>query len=71
MEKQDERSIVREEDVSSDFYAHKPENVTDENWEFEHQQVCGYIWKWVEYNVHSHIVNETHAKTLWEKFETL
>ena len=43
MEKQDERSIVREEDVSSDFYAHKPENVTDENWEFEHQQVCGYI----------------------------
>ena len=25
------------------FSAHKPENMTDENWEFEHQQVCGYI----------------------------
>ena len=51
------------------FSAHKPENVTDENWEFEHQQVCGYIWQWVEDNVLNHIVNETHARTLWEKLE--
>ena len=40
IEKQDERSIVREEDASSGFSVHKPENVTDENWEFENQQVC-------------------------------
>ena len=53
------------------FSAHKPENVTDENWEFEHQQVCGYIIQWVENNVRNHIVNETHARTLWEKLETL
>ena len=46
------------------FSAHKPENVTDENWEFEHQQVCGYIRQWVEDNVRNHIVNETHARTL-------
>ena len=36
MEKQDEISIVCEEDASSDFFSHKPENVTNENWEFEH-----------------------------------
>ena len=46
------------------FSAHKPENVTDENWKFEHQQVCGYIRQWVEDNVLNHIVNETHARTL-------
>lgn len=49
------------------FSAHKPENVTDGNWEFEYQQVCGYIRQWVEDNVRNHIVNETHARTLWEK----
>ena len=31
MEKTDERSIVPEEDASSGFSAHKPENVTNEN----------------------------------------
>ena len=36
MEKQDERSTVREEDASLGFFAHKLENVTNENWEFEH-----------------------------------
>ena len=41
------------------FSAHKTE--TDENWKFEHQQVCGYIRQWVEDNVRNHIVNETHA----------
>lgn len=53
------------------FAAHKPENMTDENWDFEHQQVCGYIRQWVEDNVRNHIVNETHARTLWQKLETL
>ena len=53
------------------FSALKPENVIDENWELENQQVCGYIRQWVEYNVRNHIVNETHAKSLWDKLETL
>ena len=52
------------------FSVHKPENVIDENWEFEQQKVCGYIRRWVEDNVCNHIVNETHARTLWEKLET-
>ena len=44
--------------------------MTDKNWELE-QQICGYIKKCVEDNVRNHIVNETHARTLWEKLETL
>ena len=53
------------------FSAHKPENVTDENLEFEYQKICGYIRQWFEDNVHNHIVNETHARTFWEKLEML
>ena len=53
------------------FSAHKPENVTDKNWEFEHQQVCGFMRQWVEDNVRNHIVNETLTRTLWKKLETL
>lgn len=30
-----------------------------------------HIIQWVEDNVCNHIVNETHARTLWEKLETL
>ena len=52
------------------FSSYKPENVTNENWEFEHRQVCGYIRQWVEDNVHNHILNDTQARTLWEKFKT-
>ena len=53
------------------FAMQKPESMSDEDWDFEHQQVCGYIRQWVEDNVLNHIVNETHARTLWNKLETL
>ena len=33
--------------------------------------VCGYIRQWVDDNVLNHIANDTHAKTLWDKLETL
>ncbi|KAH0695864.1 hypothetical protein KY289_013346 [Solanum tuberosum] len=46
------------------FTAHKLETVTNENWDFEHQQVCGYIRQWVEDDALNHFVNETHVKTL-------
>lgn len=52
------------------FSAHKPESISDEDWDFEHQQVCGYIRQWVEDNVRNHIVNEIRARSLWEKLET-
>ena len=53
------------------FASNKPQSLNDEEWEFEHLQVCGYIGQWVEDNVRNHIVNETHAKSLWDKLETL
>jgi len=53
------------------FGSTKPDNMSDEEWDFEHQQVCGYIRQWVEDNVLNHIINETHARSLWSKLETL
>ena len=50
---------------------HKPESKTEEEWEFEHQQVCGFIRQWVEDNVYNHIANESNAKDLWQKLESL
>ncbi|KAJ0085245.1 hypothetical protein Patl1_07552 [Pistacia atlantica] len=38
--------------------------LNDEEWNFEHGQVCSYIRQWVEDNVVNHIANETHARTL-------
>ena len=53
------------------FATQKPESKTEEEWEFEHQQVCGFIRQWVEDNVYNHIANESHARTMWEKIESL
>jgi len=53
------------------FTTQKPENKSDEDWVFEHEMVCGYIRQWVNDNVLNHIANDTHAKTLWDKLETL
>ncbi|KAJ0026150.1 hypothetical protein Pint_07933 [Pistacia integerrima] len=53
------------------FASEKPNSKSDEEWEFEHEQVCGYIRQWVEDNVVNHIADETHARTLWYKLETL
>ncbi|KAK8999646.1 hypothetical protein V6N11_070805 [Hibiscus sabdariffa] len=53
------------------FATQKPDSKSDEELEFEHQQVCGFIQKFVEENVYNHIDQETHAHTLWEKLESL
>ena len=53
------------------FTTTKPEGKTDEEWAFEHEQVCGFIRQFVEDNVYNHICNETHARTLWNKLEEL
>ena len=53
------------------FSTTKPENKTDQEWEFEHEQVCGFIRQFVEDNVYNHICSETHARTLWNKLEEL
>ena len=43
------------------FATQKPDSMSEEEWDFEHQQVCGFIWQYVEENVYNHIANETHA----------
>ena len=53
------------------FTTQKPENKSDEDQAFEHEMVYGYICQWVNDNVLNHIANDTHAKTLWDKLETL
>lgn len=53
------------------FATQKPENKSDEEWAFEHEQVCGFIRQFVEDNVYNHICSETHARTLWNKLEDL
>jgi len=46
-------------------------HLPDEEWKFEHQQVCCFIRQYVEDNVYNHIANEEDAKSLWKKIETL
>ena len=53
------------------FASDKPQKKSVEEWSFENQQVCGFIRQWVGDNVLNHVVNETNAKTLWNKLETV
>ena len=53
------------------FATHKSDFMSNEEWDFEHQQICSFIRQYVEDNVYNHIANETHAGTLWEKIESL
>ena len=53
------------------FTTVKPNNMTDEEWNLLHRQVCGFIRQWVTDNVLNHISGETHARTLWEHLESL
>ena len=53
------------------FSMTKLEDKIDQEWEFEHEQVCDFIWQFVEDSVYNHICNETHVQTLWNKLEEL
>ena len=53
------------------FGSEKPDSKSDEEWTFQHEQVCGFIRQFVEDNVYNHIQHETHTKSLWEKLENL
>jgi len=53
------------------FVTQKPENKSNEGWTFEHEMFCGFIRQWVDDNFLNHIANDSHAKTLWDKLETL
>ena len=49
----------------------KLENVTDDEWNLLHRQVCCYIRQWVDDNVWNYIARETHARTLWNRLEQI
>ncbi|KAG6407327.1 hypothetical protein SASPL_130316 [Salvia splendens] len=53
------------------FASEKPQTKNDEDWAFEHEQVCGYIRIWVDDNVRNLVENEKNAKTLWNTIEKL
>ena len=60
MEKQDEESSIYDVVVFTDFCYNK----MNEEWAFEHEQVCGFIRQFVEDNVYNHICNETHLNKM-------
>ncbi|RDX86451.1 hypothetical protein CR513_32220, partial [Mucuna pruriens] len=39
-----------------------PKSMSDEEWDFEHQQVCDFIQPFVDNNVYNHIASEIHFK---------
>ena len=53
------------------FATTKSNAKSDENWAFEHEQVCGFIRQFAEDNVYNHICKKTHAKSLSNKLEEL
>jgi len=53
------------------FVEKKLENKIDVEWFIFHRQVCGYIRQWVNDNILNHIIEETHACSLWTKLEQL
>ena len=48
-----------------------PEGIEEGQWKVLHRQACGLIRQWVDDNVLNHIIDETHARTLWKKLEEL
>lgn len=53
------------------FGENKPDNMSDADWALEHKVVCGFIRQFVDDNVLNHISKESHARTLWNKLESL
>lgn len=68
-ERQDKR-LVCEEIESSHLYHIKVIFYVGEEWDFEHQKVCGFIRQYVDDNVYNNIAKETQARTLWEKIKS-
>ena len=53
------------------FGAQKPESMSDEEWGFEHERVCGFIRHFVDEPIYNLIAHETHARTMWQTLESL
>ena len=53
------------------FSDEKPDDKTDGEWELCHRKVCEFMRLWVEDNFLNHICEEIHARTMWNKLESL
>jgi hypothetical protein len=53
------------------FSTEMPSDMKKDPWEVLHLQACGFIRQWVDDNILNHIIDETHAHTLWQKLEEL
>ena len=53
------------------FSTEMPEGIEEGQWKVLHHLACGFIRQWVDDNVLNHIIDETHARTLWRKLEEL
>lgn len=53
------------------FGEERPNDKSEAEWKITHLQVCGFIRQWVDDNVLNHVIEETHARTLWNKLGEL
>ena len=53
------------------FTTEMPDDMKQDQWNVLHLQACGFIRQWVDDNVLNHIIEETHACTIWQKLEEL
>ena len=52
------------------FSDENPDDKIDREWELCHRKVCGLMSLWVEDSFLNHICEETHARTMRNKFES-
>jgi len=45
--------------------------MSDEEWDLEHEHVCGFIRHFVDEPIYNLISHETHARTMWQTLESL
>jgi len=53
------------------FGTQKPNSMSDEEWGFDHERVCGFIRHFVDEPIYNLISHETYAGTLWQTLESL
>ena len=53
------------------FGAQKLDSMSDEEWGFEHECVCGFIKHFVDEPIYNLIAHETHARTMCQTLESL
>jgi len=53
------------------FRTQKPDSMSNEEWGFEHERVCGFITHFAYEPIYNLISHETHVGTIWQTLESL